>query len=186
MKTDKLKDNVEKGNKFKRQQEEMKHRNMVEEKIFGKEIAEKRRVAETYFQIAMDKVSTLVEAKKSDVKRPDAMQMLKNLEAWARSNPDAFWDKVREEMKFAGAVGIQDLFGLAQGNTILDNAFQNSIKALHEYGMTLSAPLTTLGTDIFYHVNHNDMDKADKLIEQLKLWEPEGWKEYEQNNKENK
>ena len=186
MNTSKLNKNIDKDQQFKRQQEEQNHRNMVEEKIFGKEIAGKRRVAETHFQIAMDKVSTLVEAKKAEVKRPDTMQMLKNLEAWARSNPDTFWDKVRAEMKFAGAVGIQDLFGLAQGNTILDNAFQNSIKALHEYGMTLSAPLTTLGTDIFYHINHSDIDKADELIEQLKLWEPEGWKEYEQNHKENK
>ena len=186
MNTSKLNKNINKDQQFKRQQEEQKHRNMVEEKIFGKEIAGKRREAETRFQIAMDKVSTLVEAKKAEVKRPDAMQMLKNLEAWAKSNPDAFWDKVREEMKFAGAVGIQDLFGLAQCNTILDNAFQSSIKALHEYGMTLSAPLTTLGTDIFYHINHNDMDKADELLEQLKTWEPEGWKEYESKQKPTK
>ena len=179
MDTSKLNKNINKEQQFKRQQEEQNHRNLVEEKIFGKEIARKRCEAEAHFQVAMNKVSTLVEAKKAEVKRPDTMRMLKHLEAWAKSNPDAFWDKVREEMQFAGAVGIQDLFGLAQNNTILDNAFQNSIKGLHEYGMTLSAPLTTLGTDIFYHINHNDMDKADKLIEQLKLWEPEGWKEYE-------
>ena len=182
MNTSKLNQNINKNQQFKQQQAEQAHRNQIEEKIFGKDIAEKRRFVETHFQIAMDKVSALVDAEKAEVKRPDTMQMLKNLEAWAKSNPDAFWDKVKAEMQFAGAVGIQDLFGLSQANTILDESFQSGIKKLHEYGMTLSAPLTTLGTDIFYHVNHNNMDEADKLIEELKTWEPEGYQEYKNKN----
>ena len=79
MDTSKLNKNINKDQQFQRKQEEQNHRNMVEVKIFGKEIAEKRREVETHFQIAMDKVSTLVEAKKAEVKRPDTMQMLKML-----------------------------------------------------------------------------------------------------------
>lgn len=158
---------------------EQRHREKIEEQIFGAAVAAKRRQAEALFQVAMDKVTTLVEERKRTIKSPDTMTMLRNLEAWARSNPDNFWDKVRAEFQFAGGVGVQDLFGLAQGNTMLDEGFQNAIKGLHEYGMTLSAPLTNLGTDIFYHINHDDNAMADKLMEQLKLWEPEGWAEYE-------
>ena len=109
------------------------------------------------------------------------MTMLENLAEWGKKHPKDFWDKVEEEFRFAGACGIQDLFGLSPNNTILDTSFQNKIKALHEYGMTLSAPLTTLGTDIFYHINKGN--DVEMLMQQLISWEPEGWKEFSENMK---
>jgi hypothetical protein len=184
MNTKKLNQNIQAEAQHKRMNDEQKHRDLVENKIFGQAVAEKRREAEKLFQTAMEKVTTLVDEKKNQVKRPDTMTMVDNLSEWAKKNPKDFWDKVRDEFKFAGACGIQDLFGLATANTILDDVFQNNIKALHEYGMTLSAPLTTLGTEIFYHINKGN-DVSD-LMEELTDWEPEGWKAFEQNNKENK
>ena len=182
MNTKKLNQNIQMEAQHKRMAEEKKHRDLIEDKIFGQAIAEKRREAENLFQVAMDKVNAMVDSKKADVKRPDTMTMLLNLEEWAKKHPKDFWSKVEEEFKFAGACGIQDLFGLSQNNTILDAAFQNSIKALHEYGMTLSAPLTTLGTEIFYHINKGN--DVEMLMQQLINWEPEGWKEFKPTNKE--
>jgi len=182
MNTKKLNQNVQMEAQHKRMAEEKKHRDLIENKIFGEEIAEKRREAERLFQAAMDKVNAMVDSKKNQVKRPDTMTMVDNLAEWAKKHPKEFWGKVEEEFKFAGACGIQDLFGLATANTILDNSFQNSIKALHEYGMTLSAPLTTLATKIFYHINEGN--PLNSLMDEITNWEPEGWKEFKPTNKE--
>ena len=147
----------------------------TEIKLYGEDRAQQRKRAEELFSDAMHKVTHMVTEKKKRIPKQDYKEYLANLKKFALATPQAFWDKVEEEMAKAGAVGIENLFELAPANLIRHKAFQEAMADLTCYGMELSFPVSKLATDIFYTINHNG-DPTDMLME-LEAWVPEGWEE---------
>lgn len=147
----------------------------MEIKLYGSDRAQQRKRAEELFSEAMHKVTYMVNEKKKTIPKQDYREYLTNLKKFALATPQAFWDRVEEEMAKAGAVGIENLFELAPANMVLHKAHKDAMSDLTCYGMEISFPVSNLVTDIFHTINHNG-DVTDMLME-LEAWVPKGWEE---------